>query len=49
MIKFNELCKEEPYLELQARYENALKMKQKNIEAISISSFSKELNEVNSR
>jgi len=49
MIKFNELCKEEPYIELQSRYENALEMNQKNIEAISISSFSKELNEVNSR
>lgn len=49
MIKFNELSKDKPYIELETRYESALKMNQKNIEAISISSFSKELNEVNSR
>ena len=49
MIRFNELSEEKPYTELKTRYENALKMNQKNIEAISITSYSKELNEVNSR
>ena len=49
MIRFNELSEEKPYTELKTRYENALKMNQKNIEAISISSYSKELNEVDSR
>lgn len=49
MIKFKNLIEEYPYLIFKEKYQNAMKANQKNIEAISISSFSKELNEVNSR
>tara|TARA_Y100001958_G_C21225641_1_gene551038 strand:+ start:1293 stop:1889 length:597 start_codon:yes stop_codon:yes gene_type:complete len=49
MITFDNASNEEPFKEFKKKYENALQMKQKNIEAMSISSFSKELNEVNSR
>ena len=49
MIEFNNLVKEIPYLYLKSKYDYALKANQKNIEAISISSYSKKLNEVNAR
>jgi len=49
MIKFinSSYCK--PYKLLRQYYDNALKLGQNNIEAISISSYSKKNNEVNSR
>lgn len=49
MIKFNNLIEEYPYLIFEEKYQKAIKANQDNVEAISISSFSKELNEVNSR
>lgn len=49
MIKFNNLIQEIPYLILKDKYNKAIKAKQKNIEAISISSYSLEKKEVNSR
>jgi pyridoxamine 5'-phosphate oxidase len=49
MIKFNELSKEPPYTKFKEKYDDALCSNQENIEAISISSFSKNLKEVNSR
>lgn len=42
MIKFNNLIQEIPYLILKDKYNKAIKAKQKNIEAISISSYSLE-------
>ena len=49
MIKFNDLSQEKPYLKFKQKYDHALNADQKNIEAISISSYSKSLKEVNSR
>jgi len=49
MIKFNNLNQENPYKLFKEKYEKALNKGQKSIEAISISSFNKELNEVDSR
>ncbi len=49
MIEFIEPCISEPYKKLSEFYKQALKKKQINIEAINISSYSKALNEVNSR
>ena len=49
MIEFNNLNQEIPYLLFKEKYEEALKAGQKGIEAISISSYNKEINEVNSR
>ena len=49
MIQFNNLNKEIPYLLLKERYDNAINAGQKCIEAISISSFNKKINEVDSR
>jgi len=49
MIKFKNLCNESPYLIFQEKYNDAQKNKQKNIEAICISSYSSENNEVNAR
>jgi pyridoxamine 5'-phosphate oxidase len=49
MIKFQKLNKEAPYKIFKKNYEAAESNNQKNIEAVSISSFSKELKEVNSR
>lgn len=49
MIKFNNLSQEMPYLIFQEKYEEALLRSQKNIEAISISSFNKNTKEVESR
>lgn len=49
MIKFINQSTEPPYTKFKDLYELALKSKQKYIEAICVSSFSKNLNEVNSR
>ena len=49
MIKINDLNQEKPYLVFKEKYDEAINANQKNIEAISISSYSTELNEVNSR
>ena len=49
MIKFENLIQDTPYLIFKDNYEKALKANQKNIEAISISSYSNEKKEVNSR
>ena len=49
MIQFENPIQETPYLIFQENYEEAIKANQKNIEAISISSYSKEKKEVNSR
>lgn len=49
MIDFNNLSKEAPYALFQEKYKEALDAGQKNIEAVSISSFNKKINEVDSR
>jgi pyridoxamine 5'-phosphate oxidase len=49
MIQFNNLNQEIPYLLFKAKYDEAFDAGQKGIEAISISSYNKELNEVDSR
>ena len=49
MIQFNNLNLEIPYQLLKKKYDEALNADQKGIEAISISSFNKEINEVDSR
>ena len=49
MIEFNNLNQEIPYLLLKDKYDEALNAGQKGIEAISISSFNKEIDEVDSR
>ena len=49
MIQFNNLNPEIPYLLLKEKYDEAVNEGQKSIEAISISSFNKEVNEVDSR
>ncbi len=49
MIKFVNISEDIPYKLFKDKYDNSLKLNQKNIEAICISSYSKELNEVNSR
>ncbi len=49
MIQFNNLSQETPYLVFKDKYEDSLKAKQNNIEAISISSFSTSRKEVNAR
>ncbi len=49
MIKFNNLNKEIPYLLFKTKYDEALDAGQKAIEAISISSYNKEVSEVDSR
>jgi pyridoxamine 5'-phosphate oxidase len=49
MIKFTNLNQEIPYLNFKKKYDDALNANQKNIEAISISSYSKKLKEVNAR
>ena len=49
MIKFNNLNQETPYLLFKEKYNEALIAGQQAIEAISISSFNKEMNEVDSR
>lgn len=49
MIQFNNLNKEIPYKLLKDKYNEALDAGQKGIEAISISSYNKEISEVDSR
>ncbi len=49
MIQFNNLSQEIPYQILKEKYDKAIAAGQKGIEAISISSYNKELNEVDSR
>jgi pyridoxamine 5'-phosphate oxidase len=49
MIQFNNLNKDIPYLLFKEKYNEALNQGQKGIEAISISSYNKEINEVDSR
>ena len=49
MIKFNNLNKEIPYLIYKDKYTEALEAGQRNIEAISISSYNKDSNQVDSR
>jgi pyridoxamine 5'-phosphate oxidase len=49
MIKFNKPCQDGPYLVFKELYDNAIKKNQKNIEALSIASYSKITCEVNSR
>ena len=49
MIKFNNHNKEIPYLIFKDKYTEALEAGQQNIEAISISSYNKDSNQVDSR
>ena len=49
MIKFKKPYQEKPFLTFLEKYDEAIKADQKNIEAIAISSYSKEKNEVDSR
>ena len=49
MIKFLNLSSEKPYLQFKSAYQAALGNGQKGIEAISVSSFNKEANEVEAR
>jgi pyridoxamine 5'-phosphate oxidase len=49
VIQFNNLNQEIPYQLLKAKYDEAVDEGQKGIEAISISSFNKEIGEVDSR
>jgi len=49
MIQFNNLNQEMPYLLFKKKYDEALDASQKNVEAISISSYNKEISEVDSR
>ena len=49
MVEFNNLNQEIPYQLLKKKYDEAFDSNQKGIEAISISSFNKETNEVDSR
>jgi pyridoxamine 5'-phosphate oxidase len=49
MIKFNNLNQEIPYQIFKEKYDEALNAGQKGIEAISISSYNKEISEVDSR
>lgn len=49
MIEFSNLNQETPYRLLKEKYDEAMNAGQKDIEAISISSFNKKVNEVDSR
>jgi pyridoxamine 5'-phosphate oxidase len=49
MIEFNNIIQEVPYLLFKEKYDEAVDEGQKNIEAISISSYNKKVNEVDSR
>ncbi len=49
MIEFTNLNQEVPYLIFKKKYDDAVNANQKNIEAISISSYSKKFKEVNAR
>jgi pyridoxamine 5'-phosphate oxidase len=49
MIQFNNLNQEIPYLLFKAKYDEAVDLGQKGIEAISISSYNNHLSEIDSR
>jgi pyridoxamine 5'-phosphate oxidase len=49
MIKFNNLNQERPYQLFREKYDKAIYAGQKSIEAVSISSFNKDIDEVDSR
>lgn len=49
MIRFIKVSKDTPYIIFKDRYDEALDANQKNIEALSISSYDKEKHEVDSR
>mgnify|MGYP001296250033 CR=1 FL=1 len=49
MIEFINPCQELPYIVFNEKYNESIKAQQKNIEAICISSYSVEYNEVNAR
>ena len=49
MIQFNSINQEKPYQLFKEKYNEAVNAGQKDIEAISISSYNKEINEVDSR
>lgn len=49
MIRFTNIYEDEPYQLFKSKYDEALSKKQKNIEAISISSYLEKTNEVDSR
>ena len=49
MIKFINIPRTSPYLIFKEKYDQALKAGQKNIEAVSISSYNNETGEVDSR
>ena len=49
MTQFNNLNQETPYLLFKEKYDEAVYEGQKGIEAVSISSYNKEISEVNSR
>lgn len=49
MIKFKNICQDKPYLIFKDLYNRSIEAGQKNIEAICISSFSSETNEINAR
>ena len=49
MIEFKKLKQEEPYILFKKKYDEAEDKAQKNIEAITIASYNKEKNEVDSR
>ena len=49
MIKIEKMLRDEPYIKFKQFYEKALRLKQSNIEAVCISSFNNNLQEVNSR
>lgn len=49
MIEFKNLSNEEPYIIFKKKYLDAINAKQSRIEAISISTYNKEKNEVDSR
>ena len=49
MVQFNNITQEIPYLLFKKKYDEALNAGQRGIEAISISSYNKEISEVDSR
>ena len=49
MIEFKNINQEKPYLLFKEKYDQAITKDQKAIEAIAISSFNKEINEIDSR
>ena len=49
MIVFNNLNQEKPYLLFKKKYSESLNANQRNIEAISVSSYNNEINEITSR